>query len=180
MNPVKKKIILFLIIFGIVILIFSVYFLFNQIKEESQNLILQKNRLAELEIRSESFKKIQETRNIYQLNLEKINKLFINLAEPINFIEFLEKEAEAVQLSIEITPFSQREAKEGSWPFMNFQLVFEGSFSNFLKFLERIESNSRFLIEVQNLNIRRITEKEKELAKGKGIEAILLIKVYSQ
>ena len=175
----NKKIILFLLIFGIVVLIFLIYFLFNQIKEESRNLTLQKNRLAELEIRAENLKKFQETRNVYQPNLEKIKKLFINPAEPINLIEFLEKEAQLNHLSLEITPLSRAEA-EKLGPFMNFSLKLTGFFPDFLKFLERIESNTGFLIEIQQLSIKRVVEKEKELEKEKGIEATLLIKVYSQ
>ena len=59
-----------------------------------------------------------------------------------------------------------------------------GSSSDFLKFLEKIETGP-YLIKIQNLNIRRLTEKE---LKSKGfsqfalgdVKASLSIQVYAK
>lgn len=173
LNP-NKKIMVSGIIFGIVIFIFIVliiYPLFGAIRAESKELISQKNKQVELILKTENIKEFQKNYKDYQPNLKKIDNLFINSAEPINFIEFLEKEAANSRLSIKITPSAKKEKEEDPWPSMNFQLTLTGSFSNFLKFLEKLES-SPYLIEVLNLNINKPAEKK--------LVSNLLIKVYVQ
>lgn len=171
-----KKILTSLIILGLislVFIVFLVYPLFNEIKKESQNLISQKRTLVELTTKTQNLKKFQATYNTYQENLEKIDKLFVNPTEPLNFIEFLETEAADSQLLIEIFPSPSQEIAVDPWPSLNFQLTLIGSFPNFLKFLEKLESSS-YLIEVLNLNIRRLTENEGD------INVTLLIKIYTK
>lgn len=158
---VNKKTAVSLVIFGIIILIFIVLVihpLFEAIRVDSQNLIFQKNRKAELVLKTENIKEFQKNYKDYQSNLKKISDLFINSAEPINFIEFLEKEAANSQLSIKIAPFPPRETEEDPWPSMNFQLTLTGPFPNFLKFLEKLES-SNYLIEILNLNVPTLSIK---------------------
>lgn len=176
----KQNITTILIIFGIVflLLIFLIIFpLFNKIKQESDNLIAQKRMLAEFNNRAENLKNFQATYQTYQANLEKIDQLFINPEEPINFIEFLEKEASDSQLSIKISSLSLKEVKGDFWSSMNFKLALVGSFSHFLEFLNKLET-SFYLIDTLNLNLNRLTEKE-GFPEG-NVSATLLIKVYTQ
>jgi Tfp pilus assembly protein PilO len=171
LNP-NKKIMVSGVIFGIVIFIFIVliiYPLFGAIRAESKELISQKNKQAELILKTENIKEFQKNYKDYQPNLKRIDNLFVNSAEPINFIEFLEREAANSRLSIEIAPFPPPKIKEDLWSSMNFQLKISGAFSDFLKFLEKLES-SPYLIEVLNLNINKPTEEE--------LVSNLLIKVY--
>lgn len=171
LNP-NKKIMVSGIIFGIVIFILIVliiYPLFGAIRAESKELISQKNKQAELILKTENIKEFQKNYKDYQPNLKKIDNLFINSAEPINFIEFLEREAANSRLSIEIAPSPSPKIKEDLWPSMNFQLKMSGSFSDFLKFLEKLES-SPYLIEVLNLNINKPAEEK--------LVSNLSIKVY--
>lgn len=174
----SKNITIFLIIWSTIVLvfiIFLIYPLFNEIRGASQNFISQKNRLLELEIRAENFRELQQIYKIYQPDFKKIDQLFINAEEPINFIEFLEEEAILAQISIEMLPFPPKE--DDPWPSMDFRLTLEGPFPNFLKFLERLES-SIYLIEILNLHLKRLNE---DLNEDEGnIEATLLIKVYTK
>lgn len=174
---ITKKIAISLVIFGAIFLAFTAFIihpLFNQLQKESVNLVLRKNRLAELEAQAKNLQKFQETRKIYQANLEKIDGLFVDSTKPIGFIEFLEKEAIASQLSIEIAPLTSKEMKDDVWPHMDFQLTLVGFFPDFLRFFEKVES-SPYLIEVSNLNLRRLDEE----IPGQ-LSASLLIKVYTK
>lgn len=178
---IGQKIIISLIIVGLLVLGFAVFIiqpLISQIRKESNDFIFQKNQLAELEARIQNLKKFQQKYPLYQENLARINTLFINPAEPINFIEFLEKTAFNSQLSIEILPFSPAKLEDDPWPSINFRLSLVGYPSNFLKFLEKLES-APYLIEILNLDIERVAEDEEDEEDEEDVRANLLIKVYT-
>ena len=168
----------------LVFVIFIIYPLFNEIKKGSADALTQKNTLAELETKTKNLQRFQAIYKSYEPNLEKIDTLLINPAEPINFIEFLEKAASQSQLSIEISPLAPAKIEEDPWPSMNFRLVLTGSFPDFLKFFEKLEL-SPYLLETLDLSMRRLhewdikAEKYKDFSVG-DVNATLLIKTYSQ
>lgn len=166
-----------LIIFVIVALLLVVFVirpLFQGIKQESENLISQKRLLAELENKSGSIKNFQAVHETYRANLEKIDEFFINEEEPINLIEFLEKEAANFYLSIDIIPISLKEVENEPWSSMGFRMEMEGSFPGFLRFFERLES-SQYLLEISNLNLRRLAKES-----NGDIAASFSIKAYTK
>lgn len=179
MNP-KKKIYLSLSIFGVVtilLIVLTIPPLFKKIKKNSEELLLQKNNLISF---SEEIKSLQDSKGLYEdyrTNLEKIDELFVDPEIPIEFITFLEKNAVDSQLSIDISPGAAAKKETEPWPNLSFQISTNGSFTNFLKFLEKLE-NSPYLIKVLNLNLKRLTEKE-GVSPG-NINAILSIKVFTQ
>ncbi|MBL7150148.1 MAG: hypothetical protein ISS84_00760 [Candidatus Pacebacteria bacterium] len=165
MNP-NKKIIFTSGILGIISLIFIfliIYPLFNNIKKNSEVLISQKKELASLEGEIENLKNFEKIYQAHHQNLEKIDKLFIDPEIPtdiIKFVGFLRKIAEDSQIPIDISsPTPKKEIAADPWPSITFQVSCEGKFSNFGKFLEKIETGP-YLIEILNLNTRRLTEKE--------------------
>ena len=166
-----------LIIFVIVAMLLAVFVvrpLFQGIKQESENLISQKRLLAELENKSESLKSFQAAHETHRANLEKIDELFIDGEEPINLIEFLEKEAANFYLSIDIIPVSPKEVESKPWPSISFRMETEGSFPNFLRFLERLES-SKYLLEISSLNLRRLAKES-----NGDVTASFSMKAYTQ
>lgn len=155
-------------------IILLIYPLFKGIKEESENIIFQRNLLAGLESSAENLQVFQATYQTYQANLEKINQLFISSTEPVSFIEFLEEEAEKSQLSIDISPLVSKEVKGERWPSINFQLTLRGDFADFLQFFEKIETSS-YLVEILNLSARTLTREFPG-----DVDVSLLIKVYAK
>jgi len=182
-----RKIIISLLVFILVIslcVIFIIYPLFNEIRKESEDLFAQKNILAGLEIKAKNLQKFQVTYENYEPDLEKINEVFVNPAEPVSFIEFLEKQASQSQLFIEILPLVPEKAGKDLWPSMNFHLVLAGSFPDFLKFFEKLEL-SPYLIETLNLNTRRLYEGNIKAEKFKGfsvgdVNVSLSVKAYTK
>lgn len=186
MNP-RKKIIISLITFGIVtlILIFLIISpLLNQIKENSEELILQKQELILLQEERKNLKEIETVYESYQLNLTKIDKLFIDSEIPIEFVSSLEELASTSQLLIKISPVVSKEVKEDPWSSLSFQLSLSGSFPDFLKFLKKLE-NSPYLIEVLNLNTEKLIETElwsenyKAFSPG-DVNVEILVKVFTK
>jgi len=180
-----KKTILSLIGLSVISLVFTITVvlpLFNGIKEASNDLFCQKAALASFEAKTQN---IQDFKVLYETeenNLTKIDDLFINSAEPINFIEFLEEESFNENLTIEISPLAPQTIKDDIWPSMNFKLNLFGSFPDFLKFFDKLEA-SPYLIEILNLNLRgmSVNELKREELKSfltRDVEAVLLIKIY--
>jgi len=184
---IKNKINLSLIIFivlSIVLIYFVVYPILKGIKTDSRDLVFEKQNLLSLEEKIEDLKKFQKVYSEIQPNLEKLDKLFVDPEVPVEFIYFLEKTAEDCGLAVGISPVPVLKKTEGPWPYLFFRISSTASSPEFLKFLEKLES-SIYLVEIQNLNLARLTETE---LKSKGFEefslgdvrAALSIKVYTK
>lgn len=168
-------------IFSVLLIVFVIYPSFIQIKKISEDFVEEKRKLILFEKEMENLKGIESLYKKYQPNLEKIDQLFINPEFPIEFIESLEKKAQEFQLGkIEISPLPRKEIKTDPWPSLSFQISLSGSFPNFLRFFEKLE-NSPYLIEISNLNLKKLTagEIKPPLAEG-DIYASFLIKTYSK
>lgn len=194
MNP-QQKIIISLIILclsAFAIIIFIINPLFRDIKETSEKFVFQKNFQLNAEIRAEHLKDVKTVFQAEKQNLEKINFLLIDREIPLNFIEFLEKTADDCNVSVEILPGSLRESKTEPWSFINFHISLTGSFTDFSKFLEKLElsgfpaaTNSKgFLMKLSNLNIKKLSKQDIAVKKfekfsAQDVTASFSIKVYA-
>lgn len=180
-----KKIYITITIFVVVNLLFIFLLIspaLNKIKKNSEELLNKKANLFYLEKEVSGLKSIQDTKNIILDNLKKINEIFIDSEIPVDFINFLEKEAALSQLLIEVSPITMQKITTDFWPSSFFQITVEGSFPNFLKFLEKIE-NGPYLTEIINLNSNRKTEKRgtgKNEVEVEKINSGFLIKVFTR
>lgn len=173
---INKKISITLIIFAVlaVLLIFIIIIpLFRQIAEESRSLIMQKNKVAEAEAKIENIHDFMANFRQYQPDLEKIDQLFADIYEPVEFIEFLESGAAAFQLSIEIAPPILKKQEWDNWQAFEFSLNLKGSFPNFLKFLDTLEATP-YLIWPINLSITKLADTKN------AVSISLLIMVYAK
>jgi hypothetical protein len=186
MISIKKKIYFtlfcFAVILGVLIRI-EVLPLLKQLERNSEFFSLQKKALTVFQAQLESFKNFQKDLPLYQSVLERVEKSFVAKDAPIEFIEFLEKEARTFNLFIKISPSEALPTKEDPWIPVGFSVSVGGEFSNCLKFLERLEK-SPFLIAISQLNIVRISEKnlrlkEFENLKPGDVSLRLNLKVFS-
>lgn len=171
----KEKIILFSLIFGIVILLlicFLIYPLVQGIKRNSQDLVRAKEELTLFQTKLQEVEQTRESYNKLKSDLDKIDNFFVDCEVPIDFIKFLEKTASDAGLSIDISPVSLKIGEAASWNSIGFSLILIGSFPDFSKFLEKIET-APYLLEVQGLGVKRY-----EISPS-NIKADLTIKVYT-
>lgn len=166
----RKKTIIVVIIFGIAtlaLIYFVIYFLLNDIKKDSQAFVAYEENLVVLRSKIGSLKKFEKNYQLNQQNFEKIDRLFYNPEVPTDikkFADFLRKTAEDSQILFDKEippPSSKKTIAADPWPFVTFQLTFQGSLSNVAKFLEKLES-APYLIEISNLTMKRLTKKEIE------------------
>lgn len=179
----EKKIKISIFIFFLIIVAMvavAIFPLIGEIKKESQGLAEQKARAASFE---QGLETLDVFKDFYKENkdgLEKIESLFIDPEMPVEFIKFLERNAEECQLEISISPASSGKSQDYFSSYINFQILGEGSFQNSLRFLEKLEK-SPYLIEVQDLSFGKIESGES--SEGETLELIqtsVSFKVYSR
>jgi len=173
----NKKILIASIIFGLVALLlicFVIFPLLRSIKEDSEEIVALKKDLILSQNKINNFEQAKESYAGIISSIKKIDSLFIDSKIPIDLIEFWEKIARDSEVSIDISPVSLKSVETDPWNLVGFQLTLDGSFPNFLEFLEKIET-SPHLIEIQNLNVN----KAKIEALTNNVNIILITKVYT-
>ena len=178
----RKKIYFWFLFFGgisLFLIAFLIPKFLRKIQANSQELISLKSDLASFQKETKNLSKLSETYQNYQENLAKIDRIFIDPKRPIEFFDFLEKNAQIFQLKIEISPVSKPETE--TLPSLFFQISTSGSSPNFLRFLEKLE-NSPYLIDILNLNVKKLTEGKirSEGLSPQDVEATFLMKVYTR
>ena len=157
-NKIKIAVVVFLVL-SIIFVVFSIWPLFRKIKKSSADILSQKAALVILETKTKNLEEFKSYFQEIKPNLEKIDALFIDPEVPVDFIRFLEKTSRESQADLKISPAFPTQITKDPWPTFLFQLTLTSSFPDFLKFLEKLES-SIYLIEIQSLNISRLTETE--------------------
>ena len=174
----KSKVNLTIGAFGVLIILMVVFILapfLRKISVNSKELASQRENLAVLETKAANLEKFKNLYSGLREILEKIDDLFVSAEVPVGFIGFLEDTSSESNLTIKIVPSSQ-ETKGDAWPSLSFQITNTGSFDSFLKFLEKLE-NSPYLIEIKNVNIGDLPEKE---ALPGWIKATFSLKVFAK
>ncbi len=161
MSP-RKKIYISLVIFGILNFLLAAFVIpsfLKGIRENSQELLLEKKKIILLEKQRKNLQKLDEIYKTYQPEFKKIENLFIDAENLIEFVNFLEKNASDCNVQLKISNLVKKTEKEKPWQSFSLQLVVSGSFPNFLKFLEKLE-NGPYLIEIIDLNTKRLVGDE--------------------
>ena len=153
----NNKIYIILSIFASASLILAVFFIWPVLEEignNSKDLISEKNNLVTLAAQNNETDNFRKNYETYRPNLEKIDQLFIDPTNPVDFIKFLEDTATSSQITSQISlqPIPQG-LHQSSQNFIIFQFSSDGSFSEMLNFAEKIEAGP-YLIEIENLTIQ--------------------------
>lgn len=186
MTP-KRKILLISVIFGLIffsLIIFIIYPLLKEIKESSVELISAKKYLISSRDQTENINQIRKIYKEMEPDFKKIDNFFIDPEVPIDLIKFWEKMAADSEVLIKVSSVVLKTAETDPWKSMGFQLVLTGSFPHFSRFLEKIETGP-YLIDIQNLNIKRLTEQDLQFSKYEqfslgDVSATLMVKVFNK
>src|SRR3989338_10437332 len=161
--------------------VFLIWPIAQDIKKYSEELAVQKKNFS---VSIEEAQSTQDDRKFYENGKEalgKVNALFVNADIPIDLIKFLEDNAASVNLAISIAPGIIDDKEEKQWPALAFHLSIQGSFSNLLKFVAKMESGP-YLIDIVSLDIKGLIE-EKKIAGGVSsgdVSAIIVIKALTK
>jgi len=167
MEKRNSKIYKTLSVFGTLSLILIVFFVwpaFKGIEKSSQNLISAKINLVTLDAQINEAENFKKNYDSYKPNLDKMDQLFVDPKNPVDFIEFLENTALSCQITSQaFLPSPSIGSKSASQDFIILQIVSKGSFSDVLNFLKKIETGI-YLVEVKNLTIKNLETKNTEAA----------------
>lgn len=186
-KELDKKIIAAIIVFlAMIVLLFvlEVWPAFNAIKQSSEKLFLARREIAFVQTKSRQTAGLEQTLKSLGPDIFKVREAFIDPEMPVGLLHFLENTAIESNVLLDVSFRPQQGAEKTTLSFLAIQLSFNGSFTNCLKFLERIET-SAYLTEIENLSIRRISEAQIKSAEYKGLlagdaEATLLLKVFTK
>ena len=164
----KDKIYTIIIIFALIILILSVFLIypaFKSIKDGSEEILSNKYKAIYINaetIELESFKKNYKN---YKPSLDKIDQLFIDSKNPVDFIKFLEKVALDHSINADMNLINFRQETTNNFPFVFFQVSAKGDFPSILKFVEKLETGP-YLIRIENLALKK---SKQEITEDEGI-----------
>lgn len=184
----KKKIISF-IIFGLSVLglvfVVIVYPLISKIAEMSQIYHLNRETLASFDKREFLAKELKKEFQQKQDNLSDVEGVLLASNETVGFISTLEAIAEETGNLFEIKAASPSVLSAEEEPFLSLSVILRGDFAELLHFVAKLEDSPYppyRLIEIDNLNIRRLTETslnylDTSLEEG-DLETDIKIKIY--
>jgi hypothetical protein len=138
---------------GIVLTVFQIYPAFRAIQKNSEELLLERNKISSLSRQTQEQERGTALYRTYQESFKMIENAFIDPDIPVEFIRFLEKVAFDTNIQLTITSVTRKVMKEDPWPSLQFQISLEGFPADFLKFLEKIEL-SPYLTEVLDLTLK--------------------------
>lgn len=189
MNSAKRKIYITLGLCGIVsvgFIILVILPLVNDIKEQSELFVSQREDLAVLRGKIEDIRQFLKVSEVNQDNLDKIDALFINPQVPtdiIKFVGFLREAAEDLGENIIISgPAIRGKVKTDFWPSADFSVSNLTGYSQDLsECLGKLEA-APFLVEIQQLNIARSKSRlpGESADAARKVSADFLIKVYTK
>lgn len=175
----KQKITIIIGAFLLVNLAIFIFLIHPSFKKMQSGLVLyseKKIALVTTEKEISNFKDFDIKASFYLSDLERMHNLimeqvFVDKKLPINFIDFLEKEAQEAGISLKISPAVQKTKSDSDFfKSAQFQLNLEGQFPAILRLLQKIE-NWQWLTEIENISIAKHDKETK-------ISAVVLIKIY--
>ena len=166
------------VVIVLVILMSGISFvLLKGILSYSVQLTNHKQLVAQFQSDEQSMGEYMRVKRIYATEFDQLDALFVDPETPIAFITFLEGIAADTNFSLQINPGNPKKLRGEPWPSMDFRLSSEGSYSDFLIFLQRLETSS-YLMEIKNISINRVATADGEAGTGQ-IQFSVLVKTYT-
>jgi hypothetical protein len=140
----KKNAVWFVLAIAVfTVLVFLVWFYFSKIEKNSQELVLAQDRVALLESQTKEVEKFKAKYQSYKDDFKKIDHIFLDPQNPLDFIKFLENFASESGVKLKISPLSV--PKNESAKTLQLQLQLDGNFSDILNFVGKVE-NGEYLV----------------------------------
>jgi len=158
-NKIYITVIAFISAF-VILLVFGIMPILRGLATASDKIISQKATLEVFQARLKNIDYFNKKKPSYKPSLDRLASCFVRQEAPVGFIEFLEKEADSLNLLIKISPARSSANKDipSNWGKIWLAVSVNGSFSNCLKFIDRLE-HSEYLLDISQVNIKKEIEK---------------------
>lgn len=177
-NPKDKIYISAGIFLAIILLLiaFIIFPFFKKIQKDSADSISERNSFASLGAQVAEVEKFKGNYPSYEPNFKRIDQLYVDPANPVDFFKFLEKIASDCKISSNVSLL--QDYSRGNSGYINLQIFSNGEFSNILKFIDKIETGP-YMVKIKNLSIKKsgITNSSKK-SSPIIVDAAFLIEAY--
>ena len=165
-------------IFTIIILLLFAFVIFpflKKIKNNSADSVSEKNSFTSLGAQVGEIEKFKSNYVSYEPNFKKIDQLYIDPGNPVEFFKFLEKIASDCKISSNVSLLQDySKSKSG---FVDLQIFSNGEFLNMLKFLDKIETGP-YMVKIKNLSMKKSGAGSISKKSAPIIDAAFLIETY--
>lgn len=175
----KKTIYIIISVFflaSVFLVMFVISPLWKELAQKSGELVSQRDSRIILDSQFSEVEKFKQIYDSYKPNLDKIDNLFVDSQNPVDFIEYLEKTGTDAGAVLKISTPSL--SKEKSLSYENFQFSSSGSFSGTLKFLRELESGP-YMVQIKSINIGT-TKNSPDQKQATGVGSNISIKVLAK
>lgn len=172
----RNKIYIIIITFSFVALALIVFIIspvLRDIKNGSNEILLDKSKVISIDEQKKQLDDFKKKYNNYSHNLEKINQLFVDSKDPVDFIKFLEKSANDSGINTDVK-LNVSLSAEGfdNLPVVISSISATGKFLDILKFSEKLDT-SPYLMRIKNATI-------KKSLKGPTVDANFLVEAITK
>ncbi|OGZ62895.1 MAG: hypothetical protein A2998_00750 [Candidatus Staskawiczbacteria bacterium RIFCSPLOWO2_01_FULL_37_25b] len=179
---IKKKIYIIILVFfltTVFLILFFIYPALKEIQKSSKELISEKNNSFNMAKELDEVENFKQKYEKYRTDLEKIDNLFVDSKNPVEFIKFLENTASDAGVRLEIS--SPSFSSDAKFPLMIFRLSSYGDFSKNLSFIKKLEAGP-YLAKIQNLDIGRYQDGQssKDKKQSEKIKSVFSINVFAK
>src|SRR3990167_6322539 len=124
MNKKNYIIILVFSLLSLSIIVFFIWPYFIEIRARSEELVLEKDQVSSLNIKINELDNFEKEYDNYLPNLQKIEQMFVDPQDPIDFIEFIEDVASDSKIILQVSPqfSSENYSVSRSWKKMIWSL----------------------------------------------------------
>lgn len=179
-NTIYSTLAIFLIV-SFLLVAFLIYPTFKDITAASGEISSSKDTITFLYTQSAELGNFKKKYKDYDTHLKKIDELFIDSKDPVDFIKFLEKTAfdTNINLDINLTSNPKNGAASNAASSL-FQIYAKGDFLNILRFSEKLETGP-YLVKINNIAISELAQDNGKEKKSSNITgANFLIEVLNQ
>ncbi|OGZ66688.1 MAG: hypothetical protein A3C50_02260 [Candidatus Staskawiczbacteria bacterium RIFCSPHIGHO2_02_FULL_43_16] len=176
--PKNKWQVTLLILAGTLIVALAVfsYLVFGAILGASAQITLSKKEVALMQLQDKELDSFKSRYGEYQEDLNKIGQLFVDGANPVAFITFLEGISSDTNITsdVAIAPATNKEGALGGRN-ITFQIRVYGDFSDVLKFSEKLEAGP-YLVRINSFTVKKSQkDADGKVASADAVEAYLLV-----
>jgi hypothetical protein len=163
------------------LVIFLIYPNIKDIKTSSAEIISGKEKVIYLNEQDAQLETFKNNYQEYEPNFNKINTLFFDRENPVEFIQFLEKIAAEAGISTEINLSGPKKDDESkTTPAINFNVFTKGNFLDVLRFSEKLET-SPYLVKIVKMNIKKSDARApKDKNSAPGVEATFTLEAMAR
>lgn len=170
---IKNKIILSFLFNSLVIFLIIFFVIMPRVRfiKEKGDEILEKRRfLEEQYIKAKNFRETNEDMNLVDEDIDKLDEVFVDYNEDLEFVETLERVADENNVEQEISLDSKKEGEESEFEKIRLEISAEGSFFNVLNYLVSLETLD-YYINISSLDINK-TSKQKDVRGEDQIDSL--------